>query len=107
MTTAQFQSYSAIIIGDPSGASCATTVPSDALSTANTRGAAVTGNVAVIGTAPVFAGSAGTSLIKDAIAYAVAGGGTGLYVSLNCEYATASANTSVPLLASVDGGGSR
>ncbi len=36
MTQAQFASYNAVIIGDPSGASCSTTVPSDALSTAGT-----------------------------------------------------------------------
>jgi trimeric autotransporter adhesin len=105
MTTAQFKAYSAIIIGDPSTTSCATSVPSDALSTAATWGAAVTGNVTVAGTAPAFAGSAGTSLIKDSIGYALAGSGTGLYVSLNCEYKTSSAGTSVPLLAGVDGGG--
>jgi hypothetical protein len=105
MTTAQFGAYSAIVIGDPSTTSCASGVPSDALSTAATWGAAVTGNVAVIGTAPGFAGAAGTPLIKDSIAYALAGAGTGLYVSLNCEYASAAAGTAVPLLAGVDGGG--
>jgi RHS repeat-associated protein len=105
MTTAQFKAYSAIVIGDPSTTSCATAVPSDALSTASTWGAAVTGNVAVIGTAPAFAGVSGAPLIKDASAYALAGSGTGLYVSLNCEYSGASAGTSVPLLAGVDGGG--
>ena len=81
-------SYSAIIIGDPSTSSCATSVPSDALSTAGTWGPAITGNVAVIGTAPQFAGSSGTTLIDDAISYVLAGSGTGLYVSLNCEYAS-------------------
>jgi RHS repeat-associated protein len=105
MTQAQFKTYSAIIIGDPSTTSCSTVVPPDALSTAATWGPAVTGNVAVLGTAPALAASAGTSLISDAISYAVAGSGTGVYVSLNCEYSTASARTAVPLLASVDGGG--
>jgi RHS repeat-associated protein len=106
MTTAQFAAYSAIIIGDPSsGGTCASSVPADALSTASTWGPAVTGNVAVLGTAPALAGGQGTSLMQDAIGYAVAGGATGLYVSLNCEYSTASARTSVPLLASVEGGG--
>ena len=106
MTTAQFKTYSLLIIGDPStGTTCASTVPSDALSTAGTWGPAVTGNVAVLGTAPALAGTAGTSLIGDSVGYAVAGGGTGLYVSLNCEYSTAAANTAVPLLASMDHGG--
>src|ERR1700730_984290 len=80
MTTAQFKAYSAIVIGDPSTTSCASSVPSDALSTAAVWGAAVTGNVAVIGTAPAFAGAAGAPLLKDAIGYALAGSGTGLYV---------------------------
>jgi RHS repeat-associated protein len=105
MTTAQFAAYSAIVIGDPSSSSCAAGVPSDALSTAATWGAAVTGNVAVIGTAPAFAGVWGGPLLKDGIAYALAGSGTGLYVSLNCEYSAASAGTAVPLLAAVNGGG--
>jgi RHS repeat-associated protein len=104
MTTTQFAAYSAIIIGDPSGASCATAVPSDALSTAATWGAAVTGNVAVVGTAPAFAGPAGATLLKDGIGYAVSGSGTGLYVSLNCDY-SGPGDAPVPLLAHVDGGG--
>ena len=105
LTQANFASYSAIVLGDPSTSSCATSVPSDALSTAGTWGPAINGNVAVIGTAPQFAGSSGTTLINDAISYVLAGTGTGLYVSLNCEYSSASANTAVPLLAHVEGGG--
>ena len=106
MTTAQFKTYSALIIGDPStGGTCAATAPADAVSTAATWGAAVTGNVSVLGTAPVEAGSAGSKLLTDGISYALAGSGTGLYASLNCEYSTASAGTSVPLLAQVASGG--
>ncbi|MHB1596707.1 MAG: DUF6531 domain-containing protein [Streptosporangiaceae bacterium] len=99
-----FANYKAIIIGDPSGSSsCAGSVPTDALSTASAWGAAVKGNVAVLGTAPVLGGA--DTLIRDAISYAASGSGTGLYVSLNCEYSGASAGTPVPLLAGVDGGG--
>ncbi|MGD1012348.1 MAG: DUF6531 domain-containing protein, partial [Acidimicrobiales bacterium] len=106
LTKAQFASYSAIVIGDPSsGGTCATTVPSDALSTVATWSAAVAGNVAVVGTAPALAGSSGTTLIADSIAYAASGSGTGLYVSLNCYYSGASSDTAVPLLADIDGGG--
>ncbi len=105
LTEANFASYSAIVIGDPSNGSCATGVPSDALSTAGTWGPAITGDVAVVGTAPEYAGASGTTLIDDGIAYAVSGSGTGIYISLNCEYSSASANTAVPLLAHVDGGG--
>jgi len=113
MTQAQMEAYfggfSAIIIGDPSTSStCASTVPADALQYAADWGPAVKGNVAVLGTAPVAAGSAGTQLLDDAITYGVTGGAsgnTGLYASLDCDYSTASAGTAVPLLASVGGGG--
>jgi hypothetical protein len=109
MTTAEFEEYNAIIIGDPSSSSsCSTTVPSAALSDASTWGAAVTdtgGYVSVLGTAPALAGSSATTLIKDAIGYALSGSGTGLYASLNCDYESSSAGTSVPLLADVYGGG--
>src|ERR1700722_15905385 len=99
-----FAGYSAVVIGDPSsGGSCSSSVPSAALSSAGTWGPAVTGNVAVIGTAPALAG--GTALIRDAIAYAASGSGTGLYVSLNCEYSSQPAGTPVSLLADVEGGG--
>ena len=106
---AYFGGFSAIIIGDPStSAACSTTVPADALAYAADWGPAVKGNVAVLGTAPVLAGSAGTRLLDDAITYAVTGGAsgnTGLYASLNCDYSAASAGTAVPLLAGVGGGG--
>src|SRR5262249_54391738 len=95
---------SAIVIGDPSTSGvCSTSAPSDALSTAGTWGPAISGNVTVLGTAPALGGAA--ALIKDAIAFAAAGSGTGLYVSLNCEQATSPAGTSVALLADVDSGG--
>lgn len=54
LTQANFASYSAIIIGDPSTSSCATTVPSDALSQASLWGKAINGNVAVVGTVSAF-----------------------------------------------------
>jgi RHS repeat-associated protein len=105
LSTAQFKAYSVIIIGDPSsGATCSSAAPADAVSTAATWGAAVGGNVAVLGTAPALAGSAGKPLMSDGISYASSGSGTGLYVSLNCEYAS-STGSPVPLLAGVDGGG--
>jgi len=64
--------------------------------------------VAVLGTAPALPGTSGAnSLIYAAVGYAATqpatGSVTGLYVSLNCEYSTASAGTSVPLLAGVEG----
>ena len=109
MTQAQFKAYNAIIIGDPSTTSCASTAPTDAVSTAGTWGPAISGHVAVLGTAPALGGA--TALIRDAISYAAdekdSNGTpiTGLYVSLNCYYSTQPANTGVSLLGSVDGGG--
>ena len=103
LTTADFQSYNAIIIGDPSTTTCSSTVPSDALSTAATWGAAVTGNVAVLGRAPAVGG--GNKLIEDGISYGASGSATGLYVALNCEYSAAAAGTDVTLLDQVEGGG--
>jgi RHS repeat-associated protein len=105
MTQSQFAAYTVIIIGDPSSSTtCSTSAPSDALSTAQTWGPAVSGNVVVLGTAPALGGA--TTLISDGIAYAASGGSgkAGLYVSLNCEDSSAAANTNVPLLAGVDGG---
>ncbi|HUY48159.1 MAG TPA: DUF6531 domain-containing protein, partial [Streptosporangiaceae bacterium] len=114
MTKAQFQGYAALVIGDPSSGSCSALTPttgtsgSDALGT--TWQGAVSGNLAILGTAPALPGTAAAStLIGDAVASAAAAWnasadtGTGLYESLNCEYSTAAANTSVPLLNGVEG----
>jgi RHS repeat-associated protein len=114
MTTAQFTAYSALVIGDPSsGGTCSSLTPTTATSGTDALGtnwqAAVSGNTAVLGTAPALPGTAGANaLISGAIGYAAAGfsspgTGTGLYVSLNCEYSTASAGTAVPLLNGVEG----
>ncbi len=112
MTQAQmiayFGGFTAILIGDPSTSStCSSTVPADALTYAADWGPAVDGNVSVLGTAPVLAGSAGATLLDDGITWTVSGpsADTGLYVSLNCEYRSVSAGTAVPLLAGVAGGG--
>jgi RHS repeat-associated protein len=117
MSASAFQQYAALVIGDPSsGGTCSALTPttgttgSDALGT-NWQ-AAVTGNLAVLGTAPAAAGTSdANTLISDATGYAAAGysssnsTGTGLYVSLNCEYSAAAAGTAVPLLNGVEGFG--
>ncbi len=114
MSTTSFQQYAALVIGDPSASgTCSTLTPTTATSGTDALGtnwqAAVGGNVALIGTAPALPGTAGANtLITDAVNYAAAGysssgsSGTGLYVSLNCEYSTATAGTSVPLLNGVE-----
>ena len=115
MSTSAFQAYAVLVIGDPSsGGTCSTLTPTTGTSGSDALGtnwqAAVTGNIAVLGTAPAAAGtSAANTLISDAAGYAATGysssnsTGTGLYVSLNCEYSTAAAGTSVPLLNGVEG----
>jgi RHS repeat-associated protein len=114
-SAATFKSYAVLVIGDPSTtSSCSTLTPITATSGTDAIGttwqSAVTGNVAALGTAPAAAGTtAAVNLIDSSVAYAAAsyssgaGTGTGLYVSMNCEYKTASANTAVPLLNGVEG----
>jgi hypothetical protein len=113
MTKTQFASYAALVNGDPSPtSSCSTLTPTTATSGTDAIGttwqSAVSGNLAVLGTAPAAAGTtAANNLITAAVGYAAAkyasGAGTGLYVSLNCEYSTAAAKTAVPLLNGVEG----
>jgi RHS repeat-associated protein len=114
-----FESYAAVVIGDSSSASaCSTTAPSQTSLGAQWQ-TWVTGNVAVLGTAPEAAaknaGSGETgadTLITDSVEYAAAAynssgsTGTGLYVSLNCGYDTATSGTAVGLLNGLDGIGS-
>jgi YD repeat-containing protein len=112
-SAATFKSYAVLVIGDPSTpSSCSALTPVTATSGTGAIGttwqAAVSGNVAVLGTAPAAAGTtAASNLITASVGYAAAkyasGAGTGLYVSLNCEYKTAAAKTAVPLLAGVEG----
>jgi len=112
-STATFEQYALLVIGDPSTtSSCSTLTPTTGTSGGDAIGtnwqSAVSGNVAVLGTAPAAAGtSAATSLLDASAAYAgsgySSGSGTGLYMSLNCEYKTAAAKTAVPLLNGVEG----
>lgn len=112
MSTSAFQQYAALVIGDPSSnGTCSTLTPTTATSGNDALGtnwqAAVSGNIAVLGTAPALPATSGANtLIANAVGYAAAkfanSSGTGLYVSLNCEYSTASAGTSVPLLNGVE-----
>jgi RHS repeat-associated protein len=99
-----FDSYAVLVIGDPSTTSSCSTAQLTTTTLGTTWQAAVSGNVTVLGTAPAAAGTpAANSLITDAVGYAGSGLGTGLYLSLNCGYKTASAKTAVPLLNGVEG----
>lgn len=103
MTTAQFADYRAIILGD---ATCGGSI---AAAEANTAvwGPAVTGNVIINGTDPVFHyGQGGQGLVDKGIAYAVASASkTGAYISLSCYYGDAAPGTPVLSLDAFSPGG--
>jgi RHS repeat-associated protein len=108
MSQSTFATYAAVVIGDSStSGSCSTTAPSTSTLGSQWEGW-VTGNVAVLGTAPARPGTSGAdTLITDAVAYAAkqpaSGASTGLYLSLNCGYSTSASGTAVSLLSGVDG----
>ena len=115
MSQSTFQGYAAVVIGDPSsGGSCSSWQPTTAALGSNWEGW-VTGNVAVLGTAPELAAAlaspgntAAQALIAGAAEYAAAQPGsavahTGLYLSLDCGYSTAARGTAVPVLSGVEG----
>jgi cysteine-rich repeat protein len=94
-STADFASYRAVILGDPSNPDCQTDTTPIAAAEANRAvwGPAITGNVIVAGAAPVFAELVtgrrdDASLVTDgAIRFATAQAGkTGAYISLSCYY---------------------
>lgn len=90
LSTADFASYAAVIFGDPTCSSPADPYITAAELTSYIWGPAITGNVVVIGTDPVFHDpsnpGAGT-LISDGIAHAAGDAGhTGAYIDLSCYY---------------------
>ena len=116
MTSAQFKAYAALVIGDPSSGSCSSLMPVTGTAGAGQESigtawqAAVTGNVSMLGTAPVLPGTnAASGLVTAGVGYAASSWnsgtqtGTGLYVSLNCDYSTVAAGTSVAFLNGVEG----
>ena len=112
MTTAQFASYRAIVIGDPTcGSYNDTSHLTAALSNPATWGAAVNGNVLIIGTDPVFhSGGTLTSgpgqLVAHGIDFALAQAGkVGAYIDLSCAYGTVPPNTPLTLLDGLRPGG--
>lgn len=96
-TAAQFASYRAVVVGDPT---CAGQAPAAAVGNASVWGQAVTGNVVVNGTDPVFhAGQGGEEATRRFVDFAVANPAkTGAYISLSCYYHGTAAHTPVPLL---------
>ncbi|WP_244282695.1 GDSL-type esterase/lipase family protein [Micromonospora chersina] len=104
MSTADFATYRALVIGDPT---CESTPPLAAVSTTSVWGPAVSGNILINGTDPVFhASQGGAELTQRTIDYAVADSTkTGLYVSLSCYYHDTAPHTAVPLLDAIQPGG--
>lgn len=102
MTTADFAQYDAIILGD---ATCGGD-PSAAVANTFTWGAAVNGNVIVVGTDPVYhQGQGGAQLVTSGVKFAAdAAGKTGAYVDLSCYYHGTSPGTPVPLLDGIEAG---
>jgi RHS repeat-associated protein len=115
MSESTFAGYQAIVLGDASASSSCASSTSSSLAAATsdiaTWSAAVTGNVAVVGSAPAFAAesasnpSGANAFLDAAIRYAASGSATGLYVSLDCYYSTATSGTAVSILADIGGGG--
>jgi hypothetical protein len=97
MGPGQFASYRAIILGDPT---CGGTPPVAAAANAATWGGAISGNIVIAGTDPVFHQSqGGETLTRRAVDVAVSQPGkTGLYVALSCYYESSPVDTAVPLL---------
>lgn len=104
MNQTQFSAYRALILGD---ASCSSTVPAAAESTVGVWGPAVTGNVLIAGTDPVFhASQGGDAVTRRAVDFVVdQAGKTGAYIALSCYYESAPAKTPVRLLDSLRPGG--
>lgn len=98
-STADFATFRALIIGDPS---CGGTPPAAAEGNAATWSAAINGPKLIIGTDERFHfGSGGSTLITSGVAFVTSGGPTqtGVYISLSCYYDSAPTTTPVPLLA--------
>ena len=112
MTASQFASYDAIVLGDPTCQTCIECYDQPAIDTTLIWGSILSGNVIIIGSDPVFHSTYGPyygpqKLITQGVAFALAGnpGTTGAYIDLSCYYHLSGANTPVPLLDGVSGGG--
>jgi hypothetical protein len=107
MTAAQFASYRAIILGDPTCAGPGTSTVAAAEGDAKTWGPAVTGNIVILGTDPVYHATQGGEVVtRRGVDFALAQPGkTGAYITLSCYYHDTAPNTAVPLLDGIGNGG--
>lgn len=101
MTTAEFKSYRALVLGDPTCGGVGTSPYLDAaIANRATWSPAVDGNVIIIGTDEVFHdGQGGNQLSESAVAFAAdEPAKTGLMASMSCYYHGTAEGTAVPLL---------
>jgi hypothetical protein len=108
MTAAQFASYRAIILGDPTCYSPGTSPDINAAAAnAKTWGPTINGNIVILGTDPVFhASQGGATVTQRGVDFALAQAGkTGAYITLSCYYHETAPNTPVPLLDGIGPGG--
>lgn len=98
LSQADVANYRAIVLGDPTCGSVSAAAA--AAETTRTWGPALTGNIVVVGTDPVYhAGRGGKKLTDKGIAFAVANERrTGAYITLSCYYHGVARNTAVPML---------
>ena len=96
-TTADFATFRAIILGDPT---CGSVAPPAAVTNRTVWSPAITGNIVAVGTDPTFhQGQGGAQVAESGIAFAAAeDGDTGAYITLSCYYHGFPPNTPVPLL---------
>lgn len=97
MNQAQFAAYRAVILGD---ATCSSTIPTAAQSSVGTWGPAVTGNVLIVGTDPVYhASQGGEAVTRRGVDFVVDQvGKTGAFIALSCYYEGTAPKNPVPLL---------
>jgi hypothetical protein len=104
MSSGEFASYRALVIGDTGGNTEATFQA--ATDSTRTWGSVISGNQIIIGTDPVdHASQGGRALVERGLAFATSiPGKTGLYITLGA-YDGAPAGTPVPLLDGLEPGG--
>lgn len=108
MTAAQFASYRAIILGDPTCQGAPPTPDANAAAAnAKVWGPVVNGNIVILGTDPVYhASQGGSTVTQRGVDFAVnQAGKTGAYITLSCYYHETAPNTPVPLLDGIGAGG--
>ncbi|MHB8571512.1 MAG: hypothetical protein ACYDAY_00945 [Candidatus Dormibacteria bacterium] len=107
-TTSDFSNYAALVLGDPTCVYGTSPIQA-AVDDESIWGPAVTGNVIIIGTDPVYHESArpgAAVLINDGLGFAVAQSGrTGMYIDLSCYYDSTAPHTPVPLLDAISPSG--